>query len=201
MRLGLRLGTVMVATIATGLALSACGDDEPAPGTAPPSTSVSSVGPPEAEGDGPPTSTCQGTPGDGNGAELSTVEVKRLGGNLQVTYQLESALPDGDTILYTVDAWDLDGELGHQLAVEIDRRGELTPYVLTYPEETTTEVQGFEVETTDTTLVATYPLDMLRSLGDEFKWSATVKIGADPADSCPAVGDDPLDPERVLYPE
>lgn len=197
----MRLGIVTSATVAMGLALTACGGDEPAAEPASPASSVSNAGASGGDGDGPPTSTCQGTPGDGNGAELRAVEVKRLGDNLQVTYQLEAALPDADQVLYTVDAWDPDGELGHQLGVELDRRGQLTEYVLTYPEKTTAEVQGYDVETTDTTLVATYPLDMLRSLGAEFKWSATVKIGADPADSCPSVGDDPLNPERVVFPE
>ncbi len=194
--MGLRMVTAM---LATGLALGGCGDDEPS-GSAPPSSSVSDVGT-EQPGEGPPTSTCEGTPDDGKGAELSAVEVKRLGDNLQITYELEAPLPDREQATYVVDAWDLDGELGHQLAVEVDRRGRLTPSVLTYPEQTTEEVQDHEAESAGTSLVATYPLDMLRSLGDEFEWSATVSIGADTADSCPSVGPDPLQPERVEFPE
>ena len=58
-----------------------------------------------------------------------------------------------------------------------------------------------EVEATGTTVIATYPMELLGNIGTPFKWSATLKIGADPADSCPAVGDDPLDPERVVFPE
>jgi hypothetical protein len=127
------------------------------------------------------------------------VELKRLGDNLQVSYELEEALPEGEAVLYTVDAWDLDGELGSQLGVEIDRRERVTQYVRVYPGETRTDVEGAEVELAETSLVATYPLDELTSLGKQFEWSATVKIGADPADSCPAVGPDPLEPERVGF--
>jgi hypothetical protein len=196
----MRLGMVTGVVLATGLALGGCGDDG-TKASAPAAPAGSGVGTPKASGGGPPTSSCEGTPGDGAGAELSSVEVKRLGDNLQITYQLDAALPEREPASYVVDAWALDGELGHQLSVEVDRRGRVTSSVLTYPEQTEAEVEGHDVETSGSTVVATYPLGMLRDLGDEFKWSATVSIGADTADSCPAVGPDPLQPERVAFPE
>ena len=144
------------------------------------------------------TSSCAGKHGDGKGAELSTVELKILGENLQVTYHTEEPVPIDETVLYTVDAWDMCGKTGYQLGTEINRRGQESQYVLAYPDKTRTDVQS-QPQSTGTTLVATYPLAMMNSLGKKFQWSGTVKIGADPADSCPAVGGDPLQPNRVIF--
>ena len=200
----MRLSGFLFTTVAAGMLLAACGDEDSAePAANPPasaSASNNSPSPSGSDADGPPTSTCQGTPGDGIGAELTTAEVKQLGFNLQITFETAAPVETRDVVLYTVDAWDLDGEVGYQLGVEIDRRGQATEYLLSHPDEVRTDVDK-EVEATGTTVIATYPMELLGNIGTPFKWSATLKIGADPADSCPAVGDDPLDPERVVFPE
>lgn len=200
----MRLSRFTVVTISTAMALAACGGEDTTSDTTTSDTTATTPAPEasdtptNADGDGPTTSSCVGTPGDGNGAELEAVELKLLGENLQVTFHTEAPLPTTDMVSFRVDAWDMDGEKGYRLGVETDRRGDATQYVVAAPDGTRTEVDQ-EIESTGTTLIATYPMSMLESLGRSFQWSAILDIGEELADSCPAVGDDPLQPERVDF--
>ena len=185
--------------LTAGLLLAGCGGEDTVgtTGTAAsnPAPTSSSAAP---QAGAPVTSSCAGKPGDGTGAELSSVELKLLGENLQVTFHTEAPLPTTDTVSFRVDAWDMYGKKGYRLGVETDRRGDPTQYVVAAPDGTRTEVDQ-QIESTDTTLVATYPMSMLKSLGKKFQWSAILDIGEELADSCPSVGKDPLVPERVIF--
>jgi hypothetical protein len=200
-----RSGTHAAVAVAVALLLAGCGEDEPEPTAdatgSPGPTGSSSPAEPGAE---PARSSCEGTPGDGVGAELTQVLLEEVGDSIRVEFRTQEPVETRELLLYAVDAWDLDGEVGYQLGVEV-RRGQTSGhYVRSFqvaeddrPEDTElTE----PVEMTGTSLTADFPRSALTDLGAPFKWSATLKIGPDPADSCPTVGEDPLDPARVVFP-
>lgn len=129
-------------------------------------------------------SVCDDAAGDGDGAaDLDQVTLLSDGDLLFITYKVPEDLPSTGTVLYSVTAWNSDGDTGYQIGTKFQDDVEIANYIFSFDSSSQKNLDNGTVAVTGE-VNARYPLNDLDGLGEEFTWSATITVDGTDVDRC-----------------
>jgi hypothetical protein len=130
-------------------------------------------------------SVCEDAAGDGEGtADLERVTLLSDGDLLFITYEAPKDLPSTGTVLYSVTAWNSDGDTGYQIGTKFQGDVEIANYIFSFDSSSQKNLDNGTVAV-DGEVNARYPLQDLQGLGEEFTWSAAITVDGTDVDRCP----------------
>lgn len=145
--------------------------------------------------------SCTDGEGDGGALDLTRVQLEESDYALVVTYSLTLAeMPSAGTWLLSTSVWGEDGETGYQLGVKYVDGVPSETFVFDFNEFTQKNLDSGAATVDGGTVVASFPLDDLSGLGEEFTWSAIANVDGADVDRCPEAGDDAINPESLPFP-
>lgn len=194
---------VVLAIVATLVIVGVASRSMPAPvaitsptptgGAVPAPVPPAPVGAPPRRAAGP--NECVDAVGEGGSVDLDAVSLSLRKGDLVARFQLVSPLPAGAASL-GIFAVSKDGERSYQLAatwkdVEIDR-----VFVHDFARDRDTKLSQRDIEWDGTTVTATFPGDIVESLGSGWRWYAFSTANGNNVDACPG---DPLSFDSLAF--
>lgn len=138
---------------------------------------------------------CVDSTGEGGAVDLDWVRLKLDDGNLLATFELVGALPDGEAGL-GIYAESGNGQRSYQFAT-LFSGGELVEFfVHDFSRDDTDGLDHNDVEYDGSTVVAVIPDDIIKRLGNDWKWYAFGTASGVDVDACPG---EPLTFEMLQF--